>query len=282
MYSFREIETADLPAVAALLTEGFPRRSPDFWDDRLQRLRTRTAAPGTPQFGYGIETADGLQGVALALGSVHAADDGAMTIVNISSWTVRPALRGKPAKELYGHASRLPGLTYSNLSAALHTQKAIKAFGFAERTAGQFIGIGTRRSRARVAVLPRRDAERHGLNDAMAEMLAHHEQRGCIALCLDLPDRLAPLLFLPRRVKPGLPIAQLIYCQRESDLIDHGATISAALLKRGFLALLVDASAPVPGMLGRYVPGRAAKYYKGPFPGLFVDHSYSEMIYIGF
>jgi hypothetical protein len=44
----------------------------------------------------------------------------------------------------------------------------------------------------------------------------------------------------------------------------------------------VDASAPLEGFFGRYYPGRAAKYYKGPLPGLFVDHSYSEMIYIGF
>lgn len=282
MYSFREIDVSDLPTVATLLTEGFPRRSPEFWSDRLQRLRARDPAPNTPRFGHAIETADGLQGVALTIGSLHEADIAPLTIINISSWTVRPAFRGKPAKELYGHASSVAGPTYSNLSAALHTQKAIKAYGFAERTAGQVIGIGRRSSGKRVGVLSRGDAERLGLGAGVADMLAYHEQRGCIALCLDLPDRLAPLLFLPRRVKPGLPIAQLIYCERESDLLEHSATISMALLKRGFLAMLVDASAPLPGFLGRYFPGRAAKYYKGPLPSLYVDHSYSEMIYIGF
>lgn len=282
MYSFREIETSDLATVATLLTEGFARRSPEFWTDRLQRMRALDPAPNTPRYGYAIETPDGLQGVALTFGSLHEAEIDPLTIINISSWTVRPAFRGKPAKELYGHTARLAGPTYSNLSAALHTQKAIKAYGFAERTAGQVIGVGHRSSGKRVGVLSRGDAVRMGLGAGVAEMLAHHEQRGCIALCLDLPDRLAPLLFLPRRVKPGLPIAQLIYCERESDLLEHSGTISMALLKRGFLALLVDASAPLPGFLGRYFPNRAAKYYKGRLPSLYVDHSYSEMIYIGF
>lgn len=46
--------------------------------------------------------------------------------------------------------------------------------------------------------------------------------------------------------------------------------------------MLVDASGPIEGLMGRYFPARAAKYYKGPMPLYAIDHSYSEMIYIGF
>ena len=54
------------------------------------------------------------------------------------------------------------------------------------------------------------------------------------------------------------------------------------LLARGYPALLVDGSGPIIGLKGKYFPGKAAKYYKGQFPLYAVDHTYSEMIYIGF
>ena len=77
-------------------------------------------------------------------------------------------------------------------------------------------------------------------------------------------------------------MAQLIYCERLSDLVDNSWAITLEALKRGFVALLVDASGPIEGFRGRYFPGRAAKYYKGPAPLFAFDHSYSEMIYVGF
>lgn len=121
-YVIRELEDADLDQLAALLAEGFSRHSPDFWKESLARLRSRKPAPGTPQYGYGIDDG-GLQGAALALGSLHGPPESPQTIVNISSWTVRPSHRGPAAKELYRHASSFDGPTYSNLSAAAHTIK---------------------------------------------------------------------------------------------------------------------------------------------------------------
>ena len=281
-YVIRELEDADLNQLAGLLAEGFSRHSLAFWQGCLAKLRMREPAPGTPRYGYGIEDS-GLQGAALALGSLHGPAESPQTIVNISSWTVRPSHRGPAAKELYRHASSFEGPTYSNLSAAAHTIKTITKFGFREGTAGQIIGIGTRKS----PDTPRRalslkDAQSAGLSAEKLERLQHHQDRGCVVFCLELGDRLAPLIFLPRRVAGGLPVAQLIYCELWSDVIDHSRLISLSLLARGWTALLVDASGPVPGFLGRYFPGKAAKYYKGPAPAYAVDHSYSEMIYIGF
>lgn len=277
----RELEDADLDQLAGLLAEGFSRHSVEFWERCLGKLRVRVPAPGTPRYGYGIEDG-GLQGAALALGSLHGLPESPHTIVNISSWTVRPSHRGPAAKELYRHASSFEGPTYSNLSAATHTLKTITKFGFREGTAGQIIGIGTRKS----AHTPRRvvslgDAQCAGMKAETLDTLQYHQERGCMVFCLELADRLAPLVFLPRRVG-GVPVAQLIYCELWSDFIDHSRLIYQSLLARGWAALLVDASGPIPGFPGRYFPGKAAKYYKGPSPTYAVDHSYSEMIYIGF
>jgi hypothetical protein len=281
-FSIRELEHADVPQMVQILAEGFPRHSLAFWQDRLSGMKQRQRAPGTPLFGYGIEEG-GLKGVVLTFGSLHGPAEARQTIINISSWTVRPSQRGPAAKELYRYATSADGITFSNLSAAPHTLKTIKEFGFTERTAGQILGIGVARAGgARRRILSLSEAERAGLAPVPAEMMRDHQACGCIIFCIEEDDRLAPIMLLPRRVRPGIPVAQLIYCERLSDLVDNSWAITLEVLKRGFVALLVDAPGPIEGFRGRYFLGRAAKYYKGRAPRFAVDHSYSEMIYIGF
>jgi hypothetical protein len=281
-FTIRELEERDLPKLAQIMADGFPRHSLAFWENCLRLIKNRDRAPGTPQYGYGIE-ADGLKGAALALGSLHGPADSPQTIVNISSWTVLPPHRGLPAKELYRYACRFDNFTYCNLSPASHTVKIITQFGFRERTAGQILAIGVRKVPRRVVqIVTTHDAERAGLLPQKAEMLRYHANRGCIAFCLELPDRLAPLIFLPRRIKPGIPVAQLIYCEQMDDFQDNSRSIYLRLLARGYPALLVDGSGPIVGLKGKYFPGKAPKYYKGRSPLYAVDYTYSEMIYIGF
>lgn len=281
-FTIRELEERDLPELTQLMLEGFPRHPRAFWEDSLRRIKNRVRAPGTQEYGYGIEE-DGLQGAVLTLGSLHGPADSPQTIVNISSWTVRPSHRGVPARELYRHASRFDHFTYSNLSPAPHTLKTIAQSGFRERTAGQIIAIGVRAADRRpTQIVSAQDAERAGLTSQKTEMLRYHSNLGCIAFCLELPDRLAPLIFLPRRIKPGIPVAQLIYCEQMNDFQDSSRSVYLWLLARGYPAILVDASGPIIGLLGKYFPGRAPKYYKGQPPLYAVDHTYSEMIYVGF
>ena len=279
--AIRELEPDDLPEMANILAEGFPRHSLAFWQSRLAGMARREYAPNTPLFGYGIDD-DGLQGVALTFGSLHGPPEARQTIVNISSWTVRPSHRGPAAKELYRVATSGEGVTFSNLSAAVHTQRTIKNFGFVERTAGQMVAIGFANSRATKGRIVRlADAERAGLSPERVAMMSDHQAGGCLTFCLATSDRLAPLMFLPRRVKPGIPVAQLIYCERMSDVIENSMAVTLEIAKHGFVAAIFDASGPIEGLMGRYYHGKAAKYYKGPLPPHDIDHSYSEMLYIG-
>jgi hypothetical protein len=280
-FTIRELENRDLPEVAQILANGFPRLSNAYWQNCLRIIKSRDRSPGTPQFGYGIE-ADGLQGVILAFGSLHGPADSPQTIVNLSSWTVRVSHRGPPARRLYRYASSFDNFTFSSLSAVPRTLKALTQLGFRERTVGQILAVGVRKApRSAVRIVTTRDAERAGLTPQKSEMLRYHASRGCIAFCIELPNRLAPLIFLPRRVKQTFPVAQLIYCEQIEDFRDNSLSIYLRLLAQGYPALLVDGSGPIIGLKGKYFPGRAAKYYKGPFPLYAVDHTYSEMIYIG-
>jgi len=90
------------------------------------------------------------------------------------------------------------------------------------------------------------------------------------------------MIFLRRKVRRIIPCAQLIYCRRLRDFLEHIRAINVHLARAGYPLLILDANGPVQGVLGRYVPGKAAKYFKGAKPGLDVDHTYSEMVYLGF
>ena len=79
-----------------------------------------------------------------------------------------------------------------------------------------------------------------------------------------------------------IPCAQLIYCRELIDLIQHGLAISSWLTMRGFPLMLIDASGPIEGLVGYYVDGKSSKYFKGPRPVKAIDHTYSEMVLLGF
>jgi hypothetical protein len=278
----RTLSDQDLSEAVRLLTEGFPRRNEEYWRVGLARLARREPPEHTVPVGYGLFEGDRMHGVVLAIPSLHAHPRGNQTFVNISSWYVEPSHRGALAKQLYDHASsRHPDVTYTNLSAAAHTQKAIRKMGFQEWTEGQMLGVGTRSTPGRKRVVPAREARSAGLPDSVAQTLVDHEEAGCIAFCLETPEKLAPFVFLRRRVM-RLPCAQLIYCESLDDLVENGRKLSATLALRGYPAMIVDAAGPIPGLRGRYFAGKASKYIRGPAPLLHVDHTYSEMIFLGF
>ena len=284
-YEIREIEDADLPAAIEVLCEGFPSRTPGYWRAGLSRLGSRERPAATEKYGLALTDGDALQGVVLTIPSVHAAPDGPRVFVNVSSWCARPEFRGPPAKELFRRASSRDDISYTDLSAEAHTIKTIAGFGFREWTAGQMLAVGLRSGGATPRssrVLAAADAERAGMSADDATMLTDHERLGCLALCLETEDRLVPMVFVRRRIKGLIPAAQLIYCEDLSDLVDHGRLLSTWLTRRGFPLMLVDASAPVPGLVGRYVAGRSSKYVRGPRPAPAVDHTYSEMVLLGF
>ena len=213
-------------------------------------MAQRERAPGTPAFGYGLDVG-GLQGVILTFGSLHGPPQARQTIVNLSSWTVRPTLRGAAAFEFYRRATSTGDMTFSSLSAAAHTLKTIEKLGFTQRTAGQIAAVGVARSRgAKRCIVPLGDAEREGLSPEKAAMMRDHQARGCLTFCLEGNDRLLPFMFLPRRAKGIIPVAQLIYCERLSDFTDNSRAITLEILKRGYAALLVDASGQSRGSQG--------------------------------
>src|SRR5215472_18773319 len=84
----RQIHEADIPAIATLLTRGFPWRSRQFWLRALEQLRRREPPPGLPKYGYLIES-DGVPvGEVLLICSKMQTNDTVATRCNLSSWYI--------------------------------------------------------------------------------------------------------------------------------------------------------------------------------------------------
>lgn len=278
---FRQIQDADLPQVITLLTESFPRRTRAYWQTGLATLGALPQIPGRPRYGYVIDD-NGIRGVLLTYTSLHGSGTPRQVITNISSWCVAPSHRGPLAKGLYNFASRDEGITYTNLSAATHTLKTIVAFGFEPWTTGQAVGIGRGKTPGFGGIVTVADADPDAMSASDLKMLRDHQDLGCIALCVRINGRLVPMIFVRRRIRRFIPCAQLIYCEHVRDFLDHSQAINRHLMRAGYPFLIFDCNGPVPEIKGRYYAGKAAKYTKGPRPVCGVDHTYSEMVYLGF
>ena len=131
-----------------------------------------------------------LRGVVLTIASVHTEGSERRVFINISSWYVQPPFRGSPAKEPYRHACCREGITYTNLSAAEYTVKTIISLGFEEWTAGQTVILDSKwrqPSREIIRILPLDKLVGVEIGSTEAELLADHENLGCLTSVLRRP-----------------------------------------------------------------------------------------------
>jgi hypothetical protein len=276
----RPIRDDDIPGVIRLMCEGFPRRDRAYFETGFRRLAERERPEGAEPYGYLIDD-DGPKGAVLAISSWHGPPQDRQLFVNISTWCVAPSHRGEVARALYDRAGQRDDAVNTNLSAAAHTLKTLDRLAFRPWTTGQFLGLAFRGATKAARILTPGQAAARGLPEHELKVLADHARHGCLTPCLEADGRLMPLILLRRAIQ-GIPVAQLIYCAELPWLLEHGGALMWWLRRRGLFGLILDTDGPTPQMFGRYFPGKAAKYIRGQQPRMDVDHSYSEMLYLGF
>jgi hypothetical protein len=277
----RMIVESDAPALAELLTRGFPDRSIAYWRRALDTLARRQSPTGYPRFGYLLEHDNAPVGVILMIFTAN----GAKNIrCNISSWYVDERFQGY-ASLLIAASVRHKEVTYINISPATHTWRVIEAQGFRRYCDGQMLTIpALSRWTANVRVRPFDKRRDYGsaLTEQERDLLSNHVEHGCLALIVQAKRSLYPFVFLPRRMFKGLiPTAQLVFCRDLSDFQQFAGPIGRALLRHGHPTVLVDASEPIPGLVGKYFRDRGPKYYKGPERPRLGDLSFSESVLFG-
>lgn len=275
----RPIEEKDLPGIITLFDEMFPGRGPAYFEAGLKRIAARDVPEGTQTYGYMVDD-DGPKGAILTISTWHGPPDDRQLFINLSTWCAQRS-HLQFARELYRLGGERNDAVNTNLSAALHTLKTVVKCGYTARTTGQFAGFAVRGPRSKARILTPEQALAKGMPAYYGKLLADHASMGALTPCLEAEGRILPLIILRRRIKGIIPAAQLIYCEDTAWLLRHGHALFGWLRLRGLPALLVDANEPLPQLVGRFFPGKGARYMRGQEPRMDVDHSYTEMVYLG-
>jgi hypothetical protein len=283
----REITAADLDAVADLLTRGFVGRSRDYWMQGLRRQAAREVPNGYPRFGYMLDHDGAVAGVLLLLYTARTDGTDAAIQCNLSSWYVEPAFRNY-APMLTKIAQRHKEVTYLNISPATWTWPIIEAQGFSSYCSGLFFSVPLLSRVARgmtVETIAPDTKAVEGLSESEAELLARHARYGCLSLVCRTPGR-EPLPFVlsPMRIRRGLiapPAMQLIYCRDIAEFVECAGSIGRALIRHGKISVILDANAPVAGLIGIFSRARGRKYFKGPHRPRLADLTDTELVLYG-
>jgi len=278
----RQIGEADIAAVATLLTRGFPNHTRQFWLHALHELKRREPPPGLPKYGYLMESDGDPVGAILLICSTMQAGERSAVRCNLSSWYVEPAFRSYAAL-LVSQALRHKDVTYLNVSAAPHTWPIIEAQGFSRYCEGIFLAIPMLNTSSGGAVTVS-DARRQpdvSFDPFERELLLRHAEHGCISLWCATAERAYPFVFRRRLVRHVLPCAQLIYCSDVADFVRFAGPIGRYLARRGRLFVIIDANAPVAGLIGVFRRGSMPKYFKGPQRPRLGDLAYTEYAILG-
>ena len=280
----REIAEADFGEVVGCLARGFPERAGSYWPDALKRMAGRETIEDYPRFGYLMEARGKVVGVLLLLYSRRLAEGASEIRCNLSSWCVDPPYRGY-ALALHTNSVRRKKVTYTNLTAAPHTRLGLEAMGFRRFCDGLFVFapiLSRSRPASRVVAYADETPEAALLGADERKILAEHAAFGCRAL-IGVDGRRAIGLVLQSRPLHNhlVPCERVIHCGDARGLPEFANAIGRYLVRRGIFLCLIDASGPLPGLVGRFLANREPKYFKGPAePGL-GDLAYSELVVLG-
>ncbi|WP_172112841.1 acyl-CoA acyltransferase [Bradyrhizobium aeschynomenes] len=272
----REIGTADLAAVAALLTRGFPFRREDYWLRGLERHAARPRPAGCPAFGYCLDHGGTPVGVILLLFSEVQCDGVSIVRANVSSWYVEAAFRAFSSM-LVRAATRDKTVTYFNITPAPHTWPQVEAQGFSVYCRGQiYAALALSPPKAGVTIGEFAESNSAGLSAYDVDLLRQHADWGCLSMVVHEAGISYPFVFQKHRVKNWLPVYRLLYVRDMADVARFAGAIGRFLLRRGGLLVRLDANAPMTALVGWYSERRGRKYAKGPHPPDLGDLAFTE------
>ncbi len=279
----REILESDIDAVSNLLASGFSRSTKQNWLDIFATLARHRTPDGLPKYGYLLESNGAPVGAILAISSTVRTGGISTMRCNLSSWYVSPAFRSF-AHPFISRILKNRNVTYLNVSPAPNTLPIIEVQGFSRYCDGQFIAWATPIARSRdrhVKVVPAdAHAAQHG--DAFErDLLQAHAAFGCVSLWCIAADGAHPFVFRSRTIRRFVPVAQLIYARDIDAFVRFAGPIGRFLARRGMFFVMIDANAPVPGLVGTYRAGSQPKYFKGPVPPRLGDLAYTEAALFG-
>jgi hypothetical protein len=279
----RQIEESDVEAVATLLANGFRTHDRQFWLQAFVQLRRHATPAGLPKYGYLLDSDGRVVGAVLLICSLVRAGEADTPRCNLSSWYVDPEFRAY-APMLVARALRHKDVTYVNVSPAPHTRPIIEAQGFARYCNGIFVAMPALSCCLGGEKVTLYDATRTpdvSFDPRDRDVLLQHAALGCVSLWCATPERAYPFVFRRRFVRKIVPCAQLIYCGDIADFVRFSGPIGRRLARHGLPFVIIDANAPIEGLVGWYSDGNMPKYFKGPQRPRLGDLAYTEHAVMG-
>lgn len=280
----RQINDTDVADVVNLLSRGFgAQRYRKFWQHVLKGLTSRPVPAGYPRYGYILEYDGKLVGVYLQIFSTIWSDGSAKTRCNVSSLYVDPTFR-MYAPLLESQTFKYNNVTVLDLTPAPHRHAVLEARGFTRYSNGIFIAVPVLSGSPNAT--PVRLIEARATPDVPFEaherdMLLEHAEFGCLSLWCVTPERAYPFIFRPLLLKGFLRCARLVYCRDIDDFVRFARPIGLFLARSLQLLVMIDANGPIRGLVGKYLPDKAPRYYRGQDQPRLGDLAYTEISLFG-
>jgi hypothetical protein len=277
----REINAPDIDAVITLLTGGF-RNTREHWTRALQRLSNRDALPGFPRYGYVLTCNDAPVGVILLIFSPVPVNGETRIRGSPCCWYVQAEFRSY-ASMLAARALRHKDVTYVNVAPAANTLPILDVLGYVRYSSGWFAAVpalSLPSRTVRVEAIGSEIRPDQGLHPGEVTLLSEHASYGCVCVTCHTPNGGLPFVFMRRKLGP-VPFAYLVYCRDADDFVRCASPLGRFLAGRGIPLVLIDANAPIRGLVGVYFDGYP-KYFKGTDQPHLGDLAYSELVMLRF
>jgi hypothetical protein len=270
----REITQSDLPAVVAMLTDGFKSFERDVWTTFCKRLAERESPENYPRFGWCLDDNGRVVGCIFTIHMEFKKATGPEIRCCTSSWYVDPLYRGMGMR-LSRQATKFREVIYVNPSYGAGTGPVMDVLGFKTYCSGNFLALAfLARSGSNVEVTGFEPDAEYKLSPQDLDLLRDHQDFGCLSLVCRTRAGDYPFVFL-RRTR-YVPYAQLLYCREPDDIVAFAGPLGRYLAFRGMPLIAVDSNGPIKGLVGRFFDGKPL-FYKGLSAPRLNDLAYTEL-----
>jgi hypothetical protein len=275
----RPIDDRNSGEALAVLNRGFPEKTESFWAAGLRKILSSPSRRGAEPVGFLMTVGEKDVGIVLTIPSEQPGPDGMRNVVNLAAWYVDEPHRWLAPRMLQKVVAQ-EKVVFTDLTPSPAAQQINERLGFEILNEGfQVFPLpwAALRARKRARVISLEEAK---LTDDTRAMLDRHATLGCVVAVLQDGADHHPLVF-SRMTRRRLPGARVILTDSKALIVDNLAVISRFLLGNGMLFLQMDANradATAGSIISRW---SAPTYVKGATDRSRIDHTYSELIFLG-
>ena len=272
---------SDIESICQLLYEGFGKSiSPDTW----RRLFDYNWIEEKPTLGFVAVDEQEIVGFIGTVYSKREKNGKTGIVCNLSSWYVRPQYRSW-SLPLLAAAVQDETISYTALTPAEITVRALKAMGFSTLSAGTILfppllNIDTFRGPAPVVTF---DPERivRLLNNEQLKIFRNHRQPDCLHAAVIDKENYCYIIVKRRTLRwrwLGIGYSDVLHCSAPDLLERHLERVKLAVLRRQKTLGLSVYEASVPQLHSLGIPKTGKALFRSPvFADSELDRLYSEL-----